>query len=165
MRRGTRFLALLPLLLLSCLALSVERRTVTVWGMSLGPDSQGLQDVIREFERRNPQYRVRILSMGAGGMNPQKLMTAIVGKVPPDVIFQDRFSISDWASRGAFRPLDDLIERDKGRDPLTPTPDQYYPAFWQEACYGGKVYGIPASADTRALYWNKKVFRENAAAL
>ncbi len=165
MRRGTRFLALLPLLLLSGLALADGRQTVTVWGMSLGPDSQGLQDVIREFERRNPEYRVRILSMGAGGMNPQKLMTAIVGKVPPDVIFQDRFSISDWASRGAFRPLDDLIERDKGRDPLTPRPEQYYPAFWQEACYGGKVYGIPASADTRALYWNKKVFRENAAEL
>ncbi|MFN3684116.1 MAG: extracellular solute-binding protein [Fimbriimonadaceae bacterium] len=165
MRRGTRFLALLPLLLLSGLALADGRQTVTVWGMSLGPDSQGLQDVIREFERRNPEYRVRILSMGAGGMNPQKLMTAIVGNVPPDVIFQDRFSISDWASRGAFRPLDDLIERDKGRDPLTPRPEQYYPAFWQEACYGGKVYGIPASADTRALYWNKKVFRENAAEL
>ncbi len=165
MRRRTRFLALLPLLLLASPALPDERKTVTVWGMSLGPDSQGLQDVIREFERRNPEYRVRILSMGAGGMNPQKLMTAIVGKVPPDVIFQDRFSISDWASRGAFRPLDDLIERDKDRDPLTPRPEQYYPAFWQEACYGGKVYGIPASADTRALYWNKKVFRENAAEL
>ncbi|MCX7800021.1 MAG: extracellular solute-binding protein [Fimbriimonadales bacterium] len=161
-----RFLfPLLALLALASPGSADSRQTVTVWGMGLGPDSQGLQDVIREFERRNPRYRVRILSMGAGGMNPQKLMTAIVGKVPPDVIFQDRFSISDWASRGAFRPLDDLIARDRGRDPLTPTPDQYYPAFWQEACYGGRVYGIPASADTRALYWNKRVFRENAAAL
>jgi multiple sugar transport system permease protein len=133
--------------------------------MKLDPDSQGTQDVIREFERRYPQYQVRVLSMGAGGMNPQKLMTAIVGKVPPDMIIQDRFTISDWASRGAFMPLDSLIERDRRTDPLTPTREQYYPQFWAEASYGGKVYGIPAGADTRALYWNKELFREKGAEL
>jgi multiple sugar transport system permease protein len=101
------------------------RGLVTVWGIGLGPDSKGTEAVIKEFEKRNPDLRVRILSMGAGRMNPQKLMTSIVGNVPPDVIHQDRFSISDWASRGAFQPLDGLIARDAGKDPLTPTPDQY----------------------------------------
>jgi multiple sugar transport system permease protein len=40
--------------------------------------------------------------MGAGDMNPQKLMTSIVGGVPPDVIAQDRFTVGDWASRDTF---------------------------------------------------------------
>lgn len=100
--------------------------------------------------------------MGAGAMNPQKLMTSIVGRVPPDLIYQDRFTISDWASRGAFRPLDDFIERDRHKDPLCPTPEKFFSAPWQEAAYQGRLYGIPYRVDSRALFWNKKVFREAA---
>jgi multiple sugar transport system permease protein len=131
----------------------------------LGSDSKGLEAAIRAFEKKCPQYRVKLLSMGAGGMNPQKLMTAIVGGVPPDVIDQDRFTINDWAARGAFRPLDDLIARDKGRDPETPTPEKYFPAPWAEASYQGHVYGIPTGADNRALYWNRTLFKQREADL
>lgn len=140
------------------------RESITVWGISIGPDSKGVQAVLRAFEARYPQYRVRVLAMGAGGMNPQKLMTSIVGRVPPDVIFQDRFTISDWASRGAFRPLDDLIARDAA-DPDTPRRDQYYAAAWNEASYKGRLYGIPYKADNRALYYNRALFRRKAAEL
>ncbi len=158
--------ALVALLLLAATASwagpSEPKTQLIVWGLGLGPDSKGLEDVIREFERRNPDINVRVLTMGAGGMNPQKLMTAIVGRVPPDVIHQDRFTIADWASRGAFTPLDSLIARDRGVDPLTPVPEQYYPMIWQEATYEGKLYGIPTGADNRALYWNRKAFRRKA---
>jgi multiple sugar transport system permease protein len=144
----------------------LNRTTITVWGIGLGPDSKGTEAKIREFERRNPGIKVRVLSMGAGGMSPQKLMTSIVGNVPPDVIHQDRFTISDWASRGAFMPLDDLITRDRdAKDPLVPKQEQYYPAPWQEAMWEGKVYAIPTSADNRVLYWNRARFQEKAADL
>jgi multiple sugar transport system permease protein len=153
-----------------CLALSASApagalaQTVSLWGIRPGGDAKGTEAVIREFERRNPGVRVRAMSMGAGEMSPQKLMTSIVGRVPPDVIFQDRFTLSDWASRGAFQPLDSYIERGRD-DPLCPRPEQYYPAAWSEAVYDGKVYGIPAGADDRILYYNRAVFRENAAKL
>ena len=75
---------------------------------------------VAEFERRHPDIEVSILSMGAGGMNPQKLMTAIVGNVPPDVIRQDRFTIGDWASRDAFIPLDSFYH-------ARPTPARRHP--------------------------------------
>jgi ABC-type sugar transport system permease subunit/ABC-type glycerol-3-phosphate transport system substrate-binding protein len=161
----------LPLAAFLCLAAPAfaqkanpEKETIVlnVWGMGQGPEDKGMADSVREFERRNPGIRVRPLSMGAGAMNPQKLMTAIVGGVPPDIVRQDRFSISDWAARGAFRPLDDLIERDRATDPLTPTPDQYYPSVWAEASYQGSIYGVPIGADNRGLYWSKETFRKNA---
>jgi multiple sugar transport system permease protein len=143
----------------------VKKRDLIVWGVTLTPDSKGVDAVNKEFERRHPDINLRLLSIGAGGMDPQKLMTSIVGNVAPDVIAQDRFSISDWASRDAFRSLDDLLARDQGKDPLCPAPSQYYPATWAEASYGGKVYGIPSGADDRILYYNKAIFRENADAL
>ncbi len=151
--------------LVAALAAAAPQTELAVWGPTLGADNKGLEDVIRTFEAQHPNVKVRWLGMGAGNMNPQKLMTSIVGRVPPDVINQDRFTIADWASKEAFRPLDDLIARDRGRDPRTPTPDQYYPQVWKEATFGGKVYGIPTAADNRALYYNRRVFEQNAGAL
>lgn len=135
---------------------------LVVWGISFGPDSKGIEAVVREFERRNPDIDVRVVSMGAGGMDPQKLMTSIVGKVPPDVINQDRFTIGDWASRGAFMSLDEFAARDLGKDPLCPKKQDYYPATWAEASFDGKLYAIPTSADNRILYWNRTIFRRHA---
>lgn len=141
---------------------STPKRDLVVWGIAFTQDTKGQEAVVREFERRNPDIRVRVLSMGAGGMDPQKLMTSIVGNVAPDVIHQDRFTISDWASRGAFRSMNDLIDRDKDKDPLTPTPDKFYPATWAEASYENHVYGIPTGADNRILYYNKGIFQQKA---
>ena len=139
-----------------------EKKAITIWGLSISADDKGTDSLVRAFEAKYPQYRVRLLGMGAGGMNPQKLMTAIVGGVPPDVVRQDRFTISDWASRGAFREMDDLIARDAGKDPNTPKQDDYYPAVWNEAVYEGKLYGVPIAADNRVLYYNKKIFARKA---
>ncbi len=151
--------------LLSVCAVAAPTKTeVVVWGLSLGPDSKGTIALIREFERRNPDLELKLLGMGAGAMDPQKLMTSIVGNVAPDVITQDRFTISDWASRNAFLPLSGWIERDRD-DPLCPRPEQYYPAPWQEGSYGGVQYAIPTAADNRILYWNRALFRARSAEL
>jgi multiple sugar transport system permease protein len=88
-------------------------------------------------------------------------MTAVVGKKPPDVINQDRFTIGDWASRSTFRALDDLIERDlKRNDPYAVRKEDYYPACWAEATYKGEVFAIPNSTDDRVLFYNRKLFRQ-----
>lgn len=146
---------------LSCAAMSQGRTDVIAWGIDKGPEAKGHEAVIREFERRHPQFRIRVLGMGAGGMNPQKLMTSIVGNVAPDIINQDRFTISDWASRAAFRSLDDLIARDS-HEANCPKPEKFYPSCWAEATYQGKVYAIPTWTDDRILYYNQKIFREKA---
>jgi multiple sugar transport system permease protein len=138
---------------------------LVVWGLQLGEETAGLQARIAEFERRHPTIRVSVLSMGAGSMDPQKLMTSIVGKVSPDVIRQDRFTIGDWAARDTFRPLDDLIARDRNQ-PLGVRQEDYYSACWKEANYTNPlsgahgVFAVPDSTDDRALFYNKTLFRE-----
>jgi ABC-type glycerol-3-phosphate transport system substrate-binding protein len=148
----------------SCARQETGKIKLVVWGLQSGPETKGLDAQIAEFERRHPGIDVVALQMGAGGMNPQKLLTAIVGKVPPDVVDQDRFTIGDWASRDTFMSLDKLIASDAakaGEDAsATIKPQEFYKACWSEATYQGKVYAIPFSTDDRALYYNKALFRE-----
>lgn len=139
--------------------------TLSVWGAQVGPDAlAGTLAVAQAFEARHPGVHVRMLGMGAGDMNQQKLLTAIVGGSPPDLVYQARFNLGDLASRGAFLPLEARLARDRD-DPDAPQAAGYYPAAWQEAMYGGHVYGIPTGADDRVLYWNKGLFRANREAL
>ncbi|MBI5831609.1 MAG: extracellular solute-binding protein [Armatimonadetes bacterium] len=151
---------LLSLSLLGCLLSPALARTkLVVWGLQSGKETAGLDAQLAEFERSNPDIQVSVMSMGAGAMNPQKLMTSIVGGVPPDVINQDRFTIGDWASRDAFRPLDDFLAKEQGQ-PDGITEADFYPAAWREACYQGKVYAVPTGIDDRMLFYNRALFRE-----
>jgi ABC-type sugar transport system permease subunit/ABC-type glycerol-3-phosphate transport system substrate-binding protein len=164
-RIGRLLLVILALALLAALAPAQKPRELVIWGMAYGPDTKGQEALNKEFERRHPDIKLKVLGMGAGSMSAQKLLTSIVGDVAPDIVLQDRFTVSDWASKAAFLPLDDFIKRDLGKDPNCPNQADYYPAVWKEATFGGKVYGIPQEADNRALYWNKKIFREKASEL
>jgi multiple sugar transport system permease protein len=159
LRLGLAFL--LFILCFSAFGQTKPKQDIVIWGVSVGPDTKGTEALVHAFEALHPEYHVRLLSMGAGGMNPQKLMTSIVGNVAPDVIFQDRFTIGDWASRNAFIPLDDFMKRDVN-DPACPKASQYYPPVWNEAIYNGKLYGVPYGVDDRILYYNKGLFREKA---
>lgn len=139
------------------------RIVLTVWGLPSGEETYGLDAQIREFERRHPNILVRNLAMGAGTMNAQKLLTSIAGGTPPDLVRQDRFTIGDWASRGAFMPLDRFLTDpalNGPGDPWRVVPGDLYNACWQEALYGGKVYAIPEDTDDRLLFWNRKLFAE-----
>jgi len=157
--RFFRILILLPFLGLALLLGGCGQRDrgkirLIVWGMEQSEESRGQDAAVAEFMRRHRNVDVRVLSMGAGGMNPQKLMTAVAGRVPPDVVDQDRFTIGDWAARDAFRCLDEPIARDHIQ------ASDFYRACWQEAVYRGRVYAIPYGTDDRALYWNRSLFRQ-----
>jgi len=156
-----RVVLLCPLIALLAVSAAHGRASVklVVWGLQASEEAAGQRAQVAEFERRNPGVKVSVLSMGAGQMNPQKLMTAIVGKTPPDVINQDRFTIGDWASRDTFIDLTPLINRDRNK-PDGVRPEDYYEPCWKEACYKGKVYAIPNSTDDRFLFYNKTLFAE-----
>lgn len=123
-------------------------------------------DLIRDFEGlydgRNGKPHIRV-TVGQSAMinrtnDPQRLLCAIAGGDPPDVVWFDRFAVSEWASRNAFMPLDEFLAedlRERPDDPFTLRPKTFYTPCWQESFYQGKLYGIPADTDNRALYYNK----------
>lgn len=124
---------------------------------------RGREAAIRAFADRHPGWEV-VSSIYLDGQDAQKLMTAIVGGDPPDVIIQDRFTIGEWASRDTFHALDQFIEdsqnnRDAG-GPDAIYPEEFYAACWNETVYEGSVFGIPVTTDVRALYYDEDALRD-----
>lgn len=110
-----------------------------------------LHKLVDQFNREHPRIHVDILDVP---QIEQKMLTAIVGKVPPDAAIFDRFRIAGYADRGAFMGLDELVTGTSIRR------EDFFEAPWDENIYEGKLYGIPFNTDVRVLYYNKKLFRE-----
>ena len=71
---------------------------------------RGLDAAFRKFELAYPGYRIITgFHTGVTGTGQQKLLTAIAGGSPPDVLIFDRFSVGEWAVRRALRPMDELL--------------------------------------------------------
>ncbi len=111
---------------------------------------------VEEFERRNPQYNVMLgtASVRDAVSDPTRFLLGVAGGSPPDLIHFDRFAVVEWASRGTFTDLTPYIEADRDR-PDGIKPENYYSPPWEEGSYKGKVYAIPISVDTRALYYRR----------
>jgi multiple sugar transport system permease protein len=91
-------------------------RELIVWGAWR---RRGLDAAFRRFEKEHPGWKVvTSTAVGAGQMDPQKLMCAIAGGSPPDTLIQDRLSIGEWALRDAFLPLDDMIRTSQRHESL-----------------------------------------------
>ncbi|HEX8523407.1 MAG TPA: extracellular solute-binding protein [Tepidisphaeraceae bacterium] len=145
-----------------------QRETIVFWGHpSLGDD---IYTLIHEFERVNPQYRV---VMGtAVAQDPvgdsQRLLSAIAGGVPPDVVWFDRFATGEWAGRGALTDLTPYLEQQNRSDPTFIDVTQYYPWALEEASYKppgsdtpARVFGIPTEVDVRIFWANSDILRAN----
>jgi len=138
-------LAIMATVVAPCARAAVPAKELVVWTSALTP---GRKAMLHEFERRS---RAKVIaSVIANNMDPQRLMCAIAGGAVPDVVYQDRFAVGQWAARGAFTPLDDYVA---GSPEITAA--NFYKACWAEATYDGKLYAVPDSTDDRALYYNK----------
>ncbi|MGB7159279.1 MAG: extracellular solute-binding protein [Tepidisphaeraceae bacterium] len=143
------------------------RETIVFWGHStLGEDVEVL---LHRFEKKFPQYRVVMSKAAARDLtgDAQRLMSAIAGGVPPDVVFFDRFAIGEWAARGALADLKPMLDAQDPHDPDRLDLAQYYDYAVAEASYrppGSSgafgVYGIPCTTDIRLLFINRDALRQ-----
>ena len=131
-----------------------EPVTLELWGLVESRVYFGVFEAIREFERRHPEIRVQVGTPGGqGDLDPQKLLTAVVAGTPPDLLWFSRHALGMWATRGAFRPIDDLIARDRIN------LDEYYPGIRDACMFEGKTYAFAWNIDGRVLFCNMEMLR------
>ncbi len=165
-----RWVLVVPLLLCSLLCGAEEPDTVTLyyWGAHLA-----IQDALTEFERLHDGSggtpRIKVISGQSAevavGEDSQRLLCSIAGGDPADVVVFARHAVGEWASRGAFVPLQPLIERDlreRPSDPFLIRRKDFWEPCWEEASYEGQLYALPTDTDNRALYYNQDLLDRKA---
>ncbi|MBA3709849.1 MAG: extracellular solute-binding protein [Planctomycetes bacterium] len=143
------------------------RTPIVFWGSAgLGED---VWSVIHHFEELNPSYRVIMGTAVARDLtgDAQRLLSAIAGGVPPDLVWFDRFAVGEWAGKGALEDLTPWFERQSPEDPNRIELKDYYPFAVDEGSYAKpgsgepkRMFALPMSWDIRVLYSNADLLRQ-----
>ncbi|MBV9434074.1 MAG: extracellular solute-binding protein, partial [Hyphomicrobiales bacterium] len=112
--------------------------------------------MVTDFEKANPDVKVKAIYSGGYQDTITKILTALKGGDAPQVavaLSTDMFTLID---EDAILPYDDLVKGEAGKSWFS----SFYPAFMQKSQTGGKTWGIPFQRSTVVLYWNKAAFKE-----
>jgi sn-glycerol 3-phosphate transport system substrate-binding protein len=120
-----------------------------------GPVTKTIDQMAADFEKENPNIRIKPVYAGTYQESIVKALTAFKSGQPPHLavlLSTDMFTLID---EGAIVPIDGLAG-DGGKQWL----DGFYPAFMQNSRTGGKTWGVPFQRSTIVMYWNKELFKE-----
>lgn len=120
-----------------------------------GPVTKTIDQMAADFEKENPDIRVKPVYAGTYQESIVKALTAFKSGQPPSLavlLSTDMFTLID---EDAIVPIDGLAGAD-GKQWL----DGFYQAFMMNSRTGGKTWGVPFQRSTIVMYWNKDLFRE-----
>ncbi len=138
-------------LLGSCTGQRPDADEVTLQLWAFGREGEEVQQLIPEFERRNPGIRVRVQQIPWIAAH-EKLLTAYVGEDTPDLAQIGNTWIPEFAALGALEPLGGWIGRSEVVDSAA-----YFGGIWSTNTIGDTVYGVPWYVDTRVIFYRKDI--------
>lgn len=136
--------ALLGLNLLGC-APRGGPTVVEFWAM--GREGEVVQELLPEFEQRNPDIRVRVQQIPWSAAH-EKLLTAFVGDAMPDIFQVGNTWIPEFVALGAITPLDERMNSS-----AAVAAADYFAGILDTNVIDGRTYGVPWYVDTRLLFY------------
>ena len=116
-------------------------------------EAEACQTMVDEFNRSQTEIFVHHLRTS---QVDRKAMLAAIGGDPPDLVGLWDYNLIPFAEGGALMPLDDFMKR-SGL-----TEDYYIPNYFALCKNRGKVYALPTTPASVALFYNKEHFRRKA---
>jgi multiple sugar transport system substrate-binding protein len=124
---------------------------ITLSGWQSNPnESKLLANVIREFETKNPNIKVKREVINSQYMDVIK--TRLIGDVAPDVFYLEAFEAPLLMKSGVLEPLNSYIK------PGYNLAD-FEPSLLNAFKRNGNLYGIPKDFSTLALFYNTTAFQ------
>lgn len=133
--------SLIVLLLTACSDQTSETE-LTLWAM--GREGQAVQALTADFERLHPDIRVRVQQIPWSAAH-EKLLTAFVGDVMPDIFQLGSTWVAEFAALNAMQPMDANLEN----------PTDFFAGILSNSQIYGQLMAVPWYVDTRLLYYRK----------
>lgn len=151
--RMRTFIATLALVLVATVTgVAGPQTTLEFWTISLQPFfTDYVNGMINDYQRANPGVQIKWVDIQMQAIE-QKLLAAIAGGVPPDVVNLNVEFTVRIAEKGALLDLDAAVpaaERAK-----------YFEGLWAGGRFRGRNYGIPWYIAPPVLFLNSDLFKK-----
>lgn len=125
---------------------------VQFWTMQLQPQfTDYFKSLITSFESKNPGIKVSWVDVPWTAMQ-SKILTAVSGKTPPDVVNLNPDFASQLAGRNAWLDLDAKVPQD--------VRSSYLPNIWKASTLNNKSFGIPWYLTTQLTIYNTDLLKQ-----
>jgi len=159
MLRGFAAVALIAAITWFALPAPMQRQfpgrvPVRLWHQWTGERQPLIEAIVADFNRSQTRYELISLAV-PGAVSDQKLMLAIAGGEPPDVMTQWSPTIGTWAADGLLQPLEARLSAEDHRI----LHEDAYPVALKAARCHGHLYGIPIGLNNFACYYRPDLLR------
>jgi len=121
-----------------------------------GAVTKTIDSMVADFEKANPDIKVKAVYAGTYQESIVKALTAFKGGTPPTLavlLSTDLFTLID---ENAIVPIDSLASSAEDKKWI----DGFYKGFMENSQTEGKTWGIPFQRSTIVMYYNKTLFKE-----
>ncbi|EQD63367.1 extracellular solute-binding protein family 1, partial [mine drainage metagenome] len=125
------------------------RIVVSYWEEWTGFEGRAMEHIVNEFN--TSQHHIFINMVEVSNVNIKTLISTAGGD-PPDLVTIWSGIMGQFIAYNALTNLNTLVRHH------VVTPHTFVPFAWKLCAPYGTLYGLPATTDPNALYWNKILF-------
>jgi len=121
-----------------------------------GPITKVIDDMIAEFEKANPDIKVKAVYAGNYDDTRVKALAALKANQPVQLSVLFSIDLFELIDQDAIIPFDEVATTAEDKQWLS----SFYPSLMQNSKAKGKIWGIPFQRSTIVMYHNKEAFKE-----
>ncbi|MDZ7960341.1 MAG: ABC transporter substrate-binding protein [Aulosira sp. DedQUE10] len=126
---------------------------VTLWqGVNPPPNRDVLQKLVDKFNQTHPKIQVESLYVGQQDQQMPKILAAVVGNAPPDLLWYNPTIAGQLVELDALIPLDELLEN-------SPIKDEIDPSLFTSMEYEGKIWSMPFATNNVGVFYRPSLFK------
>jgi len=127
---------------------------LTLWqGVNPPPNRDVLQKLVDKFNQSHPDIQVESLYVGQQDQQTPKILAAVVGNAPPDLLWYNPTIAGQLVELGALLPLDEMLEK-------SPIKGEIDPTLYASMRYNGKIWSVPFATNNVGIFYRPSLFKE-----
>lgn len=139
-----------------CQTSSSEKSNITyltLWqGVNPPSNRDVLQDLVDKFNQNHPNIQVESLYVGQPDQQMPKILAAVVGNAPPDLLWFNPTIAGRLVELDALVPLDEMLNK-------SPVKDEIDPALFDSMKYQGKIWSVPFATNNVGIFYRPSLFK------
>ncbi|MEM6752310.1 MAG: ABC transporter substrate-binding protein [Cyanobacteria bacterium P01_C01_bin.38] len=127
---------------------------LTLWqGVNPPSNRDVLQKLVDKFNQNHPKIQVESLYVGQPDQQMPKILAAVVGNAPPDLLWFNPTIAGQLVELDALVPLDEMLNK-------SPVKDQIDPALFDSMKYQDKIWSVPFATNNVGIFYRPSLFKE-----
>ncbi len=126
---------------------------LTLWqGINPPANRDVFQKLIDKFNQTHPDIYVESIYAGQLDQQLPKVLTAVVGNIPPDLLAFYPQITGQFVELGAIEPLDKWLEK-------LPIKSEIFPNLFDELTFNDHIWSIPLYTGNLGIFYRPKLFQ------